>query len=52
MTGMIPFDIMSEKDLSKIVKSKVVYPYTMSESARSFLKLLLEKNPSERMSVE
>lgn len=48
MTGSIPFRIKSEKDLMKIVEKEIVFPKWMSPKAISFLKDLLEKDPTKR----
>jgi aurora kinase len=51
MTGRIPFDIKSEKDLSKIVTSKIIFPKNMSQNAISFLEVLLERDPNKRKDI-
>lgn len=49
--GKIPFEIHSEKDLRKIVESKIVYPKTMSVEACSFLSELLTRDPKKRTNI-
>ena len=38
ITGNIPFSIKSERDLVKIIESKIVFPKWMGSEAISFLK--------------
>lgn len=51
ITGTIPFQIVTERDLSKIVNSKIVYPNWLSPLMVSFLQELLNKNPHHRASI-
>lgn len=51
LTGKIPFDIKTEKDLSQIVTAKVVYPSNLSSEAVSFLESLLERDPNRRTNI-
>ena len=37
MTGSIPFSIKTEKDLAKIIESKIIFPKWMSKESLSFL---------------
>lgn len=51
MTGKIPFEIKSQRDLYKIVNDKIVYPHNMSSQAISFLEDLLEKDAMKRKNI-
>lgn len=51
LTGHIPFEIKSEKDLGKIIDSKIVFPKTMSPEVVSFLEDLLSKDPNKRKNI-
>ena len=51
MTGEIPFEIKTEKDLYKIISSKIIFPNTMSVEAISFLQSLLVRDPINRTSI-
>lgn len=52
MTGNIPFSIKSERDLVKIIETKIVFPKWMGASAVSFLKELLAKDPEHRKGID
>lgn len=52
ITGSIPFSIKSERDLVKIIESKIVFPKWMGAEAVNFLKMLLEKDPQKRKGME
>ena len=52
ITGSIPFSIKSERDLVKIIESKIIYPKWMSDVSKSFLEELLEKDPRNRKSID
>ena len=51
MTGKIPFEIKIEKDLYKIVGSKLIFLNKMIVEAISFLQSLLVRDPINRTSI-
>jgi hypothetical protein len=51
MTGKIPFEIKIEKDLYKIVGSKLIFLNKMIVEAFTFLQSLLFRDPINRTSI-
>jgi serine/threonine protein kinase len=53
ITGFLPWNLNRKKDIGKqILSCEVYYPSNVSPKMKELLKLILKKNPDERLSIE